>query len=76
MMPTVLASGFTVLTSLICSATGFRSVVPLTLPPGASLLLTSCAATGSVTAVNRMGVLVMTCADAWAVGVAMARTRS
>ena len=52
------------------------SVVPVTLPPGASFEATSLAATGSVTAPNRIGVSVIALAAAWAVGVAIAKTRS
>ena len=75
-MPTVLASGLILVSSSSCSLTGFLSEVPVTLAPGASRDLTSLASTGSVTAENSTGMLVMDWAAAWAVGVAMARTRS
>ena len=76
MIPTVLASGATCLISAIWSATGFMSVVPVTFAPGASLLATSSADTGSVTAVNKTGTSVIAWAAPIALGVAMAKTRS
>ena len=75
-MPTRVASGLRRLTSSSCSFTGFASEVPVALPPGASRLSTRSAETGSVTAVNRIGTSVMAWRAAWAVGVAIARTRS
>jgi len=64
MMPTVLASGLILVIRPSCSATGFMSVVPVTLPPGASFEATSFAATGSVTAPNRIGMSVIALAAA------------
>ena len=75
-MPTVLASGTSWVSSRACSSTGFMSLVPETLPPGASLLATRPEAAGSVTAVTRMGMSRVACAAACAAGVAMARIRS
>ena len=48
----------------------------MTLAPGSSMESTSSAWTGSVTAVNSSGKLVMFCAIAWAAGVATASARS
>ena len=75
-MPTVSASGLTSLTSWSCSSTGLRSEVPVTLPPGLSLVSTSPASSASVTAVKSTGTFVIACAAACAAGVATARTRS
>lgn len=76
MMPTDLAPGSSCLTSLIWSATGFMSVVPVTLPPGASAKSTRPASTGSVTAVKSTGLSVTAWASDCADGVAMPRMRS
>lgn len=75
-MPTLVASGLICLMRPIWSATGFMSLVPVTLPPGASFDATRSADLGSVTAVNTIGTLVMAWAAACAAGVAMASTRS
>ncbi len=60
----------------ICSFTGVRSEVPVTLVPGLSFDLTSFASAGSVTAVTSMGMVDVALAAACAAGVAMARIRS
>ena len=74
--PTVCVSGRICFSRPICSFTGVRSEEPVTLPPGASLLATSFASAGSVTAVTRTGISVVCPATACAAGVAIARIRS
>ena len=76
MTPTFWTAGLISLISSNCSFTGFISVVPVTLVPGSSRLLTTPASTGSVTAVIRIGISSVAVAAAWAQGVAMARIRS
>ena len=75
-MPTVVASGFTSLSSCSCSLTGLRSETPVTLPPGASSEATSSAPFGSVTAMNTTGLSFTAEAVPCAAGVAIAATRS
>ena len=72
----VLASGRISLISFSWSATGGKSEVPVTLPPGASSDATRSAPTGSVTPAKKIGVSGSACTIACAVGVAMATTRS
>ena len=75
-IPIFFASGRTFCSRSICSATGVRSEVPVTFPPGTSLVSTRPDSAGSVTAVISTGVSVTAPAIAWAAGVAMARIRS
>ena len=53
------------------SASGDRSEMPVTLPPGCSRFFTSWAPTGSVTAVNTTGMSWVAATTAWAEGVAI-----
>ena len=76
--PTFWMSGFTAtIISKIMSV--FRaSLTPVILPPGASMLLTSLAVTGSDTAAKMMGMPFSVTTDCmtWAAGVAMGTTTS
>ena len=65
----VLASGRISLISARCSATGDMSERPVTLPPGLSMSLTSCAPSGSETAVKTTGMSFVAETTAWAEGV-------
>ena len=57
-------------------STGCRSLTPVTLASGAAGVVTSPAPTGSVTAVNTMGVVLSALTTACVVGVATPRIRS
>src|SRR4029453_18101475 len=71
-MPTVLALGTTRLIRATCLSNGSLSDTPVTLVPDGAQLLTSCAATGSVTPEYTTGTLLVAATTAWADGVAMA----
>ena len=59
-----------------CFLAGARSLVPVARPPTFSIDFTSFADTGSVIAVNRMGVSVDRLTKDWAAGVAIPKTKS
>ena len=69
MKPIDFASGVISLISATWSATGDMSDMPVTLPPGLSMSLTSCAPTGSETAVKTTGMSRVEEMTAWAEGV-------
>src|SRR2546427_10163327 len=75
-MPTRLALGTTCLTRSICLSRASRSDTPVTLFLDGSQLGTSLAATGSVTAENTTGTVLVDATTAWAEGVAMATMAS
>jgi len=70
-MPMRLASGTIWRISSICLSSASTSETPVTLVPEASQLGVSCAPTGSVTAVNTTGTLLVAATSACAEGVAM-----
>src|SRR5690606_26056581 len=75
-MPTRVALGTTCLTSSIWRSSSSSSDTPVTLVSEASQLLTSCAASGSVTAAKTTGMDLVLATTAWAEGAAMATTTS
>ena len=58
MIPTFFRLGRSFLSNSTCFLTGDRSLVPVAKPPTCSIEATNFAETGSVTAVNKIGVLV------------------
>ena len=75
-MPTRLALGTTRLIRAICLSSGSLSDTPVTLVPVGAQLLTSCAATGSVTPEYTTGIDLVAATTACADGVAMATMAS
>lgn len=75
-MPTRLALGTIFLIRSICLSRASRSDTPVTLVPVGSMLATSWAATGSVTAEYTTGTSLVAATTAWADGVAMATMAS
>lgn len=75
-MPTRLACGTTRLIRAICLSSGSLSDTPVTLVPDGSQLLTSCAATGSVTPAYTTGTVLVAATTACAAGVVMATMAS
>src|SRR5690606_41857634 len=70
-IPTRLASGTTCLISSTWRSSDKASDTPVTLVPLGSVLGTSCAATGSVTAEKTTGIELVAATTAWADGVAI-----
>ena len=59
-----------------CSFIGDASLVPVIFPPGFSTESTKSASTGSVTALNNIGISEVACFELCAAGVAIAYIRS
>ncbi|CSB02345.1 Uncharacterised protein [Vibrio cholerae] len=69
--PIDLTLGRISLISSTCCSTGDKSDKPVTFLPGCSSCFTNLAPTGSVTAVNTIGMVFVAETSAWAVGVAI-----
>ncbi len=75
-IPTVLAFGAKSFISVIAFETGIKSEVPVTFPSGLSGFFTKPASTGSVTAVNSIGISFVALKAACADGVEIANIKS